>query len=53
MESFALIFITSVVLVMIGHAYYCWVNKVDLERKYLQSLLKEDEKQRNVIRKDR
>ena len=28
-----------------------WVDKVELEREYLQSLLREQEKDRNIMRK--
>jgi hypothetical protein len=42
----------SVVLGFLSYGFYQWIDKVDLERKYLQSLLKEQEKDRNVLRKN-
>jgi hypothetical protein len=38
-------------LALFSYGYYEWINKIELERKYLQGLLAEKEKDKNIIRK--
>lgn len=43
---------TAIVLAFLSYGFYEWLDKVELERKYLQGLLKEQEKDSNILRKN-
>lgn len=39
------------VLAIVAYAFYNWLEKIELEKEYLQNLVDEQEKNRNTLRK--
>lgn len=39
------------VLGIVGYAFYNWLEKIELEKEYLQNLVAEQEKNKNTLRK--
>jgi hypothetical protein len=39
------------VLGVLAYGFYEWLQKIELEKEYLQNLLKEQEKEKTIIRK--
>lgn len=42
----------AIVISALAYGFYEWLDKIELERKYLQGLLNDRERERYTIRKD-
>jgi len=51
MESFFITLSFFFVLGVLAYGFYEWLQKIELEKEYLQNLLKEQEKEKTIIRK--
>jgi nicotinamide riboside transporter PnuC len=51
MESFFITLSFFFVLGVLAYGFYEWLEKIEVEKEYLQNLVKEQEKSKNTLRK--